>query len=79
MRHILKPDGQVYAERCLTDFCFAQSISLLLAILRPSSQNQPPLCHFGVQATKKKNRGYFKEQTSLTILNLKHYLRLKVQ
>lgn len=77
--HILKPDRQVYAECRLADCCFAHGISLLLAILKHSSQSQPSSCYFGVRATKEKNRRYFKEQMSLIILHLKHYLRSKVQ
>lgn len=60
-------------------FCFAHGISLFLAIFRPSSQNQSSSCHIGERATKEKNRGHFKEEVSLILLNLKHYLRLEVQ
>lgn len=57
----------------------AHGIFLLLAILGPSSQNQPSLCNFQVKAAKQRNKGHLKKQMSLITLNLKHCLRLKAQ
>lgn len=66
MRHILEPDRQGLCTSALhTVF--------------PSSQSQSAPYHIGERATKEKNRGHFKEEVSLILLNLKHYLRLEVQ